>query len=56
MFEVFLYNWIFDNGYMYLGDKLGFGIEFDEKLVVKYFYEFVYLLVVRLEDGMLWNW
>lgn len=56
MLEVFLHNWTFDNGYMHLGDKLGFGIEFDEKLAAKYFYELAYLLVARLEDGTLWNW
>lgn len=56
MLEVFLYNWMFEGGYRYLGDKSGLGIEFDEKLVVKYLYDLVYLLVVCLEDGILWNW
>lgn len=53
MLEVFPNSWTFDNGYMHPGENPRLGIEFDEKLAAKYPYEPPYLLVARLEDGVL---
>lgn len=53
MLEVFPNSWTFDNGYMHPGENPRLGIEFDKKLAAKYPYEPPYLLVARLEDGVL---
>lgn len=54
--EVFLYEWWLEDGYLLSGEKLGYGVEFNEVVVVCFLYQCVYLDVVCLLDGMLWNW
>ncbi len=54
--EVFNYEVELKKGLLYLEDKPGLGIEFDEKAAKKYPYKRSYLPVNRLEDGTLWNW
>ncbi|KXI27080.1 D-mannonate dehydratase ManD [Paraglaciecola hydrolytica] len=54
--EVFPHDYHFEQGYMYLGDKVGHGSDIDEKLAAKYPYQRAYLPVNRLEDGSMFNW
>jgi mannonate dehydratase len=54
--DVFVHDYHFEQGYMYLGDKVGHGGDIDEKLAAKYPYQRAYLPVNRLEDGAMFNW
>ena len=54
--EVFQHNYHFENGYMYIGDKPGLGVELNFDLAKKYPYQRAYLPVNRGEDGTMWNW
>lgn len=56
MFEVFWILFMFDQGFLYLSEQLGFGVEFDEDVVVVYEYIKVYFLVNWLLDGMIYDW
>jgi len=54
--EVFSYNVTLKDGLLYMEDKPGLGIDFNEEAAKKYRYKRSYLPVNRLEDGTLWNW
>lgn len=54
--EVFKYDVEIKKGLLYMEDKPGLGVEFDEAAAKKYPYKRSYLPVNRLEDGTLWNW
>lgn len=54
--EVFKHPLTFKDGYLFLEDKPGLGVDFDEKKAENYLYKRSYLPVSRLEDGTLWNW
>lgn len=54
--EVFPGNHYFKEGYLYVSDKPGLGVDFNEKLAEKYPYQKAYLPANRLEDGTMFNW
>ena len=54
--EVFSYDVELKNGMLYMKDKPGLGIEFDEERAEKYPYKRSYLPISRLEDGTMWSW
>ena len=54
--EVFPHGYSFDNGYLYVSDAPGLGVDFDEELAMKYPYQAAYLPVNRLIDGTLTDW
>ena len=54
--SVFSHPLSFDDGYIYLKDKPGLGVEYDEEQAAKYDYKRSYLPVTRLNDGTLWYW
>lgn len=56
MNSVFSYPLSFENGLLYLDDKPGLGVEYNEKEAQKHPYKRSYLPVSRLEDGTLWYW
>ncbi len=56
MKKVFRQSLSFENGYLYLEDKPGLGVDFDENEAAKYPYKRSYLPISRLEDGTLWDW
>ena len=53
---VFSHDLRLENGMVYVGDKPGLGVEFDEDEAKKHPYKRSYLPVSRLEDGTLWSW
>lgn len=54
--EVFKYEIELKEGLLYMKDKPGLGVDFDEEAAKKYPYKRSYLPVSRLEDGTLWDW
>ncbi len=56
MEEVFTRAYEFNDGYFTPGEKIGHGVDIDEKLAAKYPYKRACLPVNRLEDGTLWHW
>ena len=54
--KVFKHPLSFKDGYIFLEDKPGLGVDYDEKMASKFPYKRSYLPVTRLEDGTLWNW
>lgn len=54
--QVFKHPLSFKDGYVFLEDKPGLGVGYDEIEAAKYPYKRSYLPVTRLEDGTLWNW
>ena len=56
MQSVFSHSLSFDEGYLYLNDTPGLGVDFDEKEAENYPYKRSYLPISRLEDGTLWDW
>lgn len=54
--RVFSHDLNLNNGMIYIGDKPGLGVDFNEKEAVKHPYKRSYLPVSRLEDGTLWSW
>lgn len=54
--EVFDYDVELKEGLLYLYDRPGLGVDFNEDVAKKYPYKRSYLPVNRLEDGTLWNW
>lgn len=56
MEEVFTRAYQFNDGYFTPGEKIGHGVDIDEKLAAKYPYKRACLPVNRLEDGTLWHW
>ena len=54
--KVFTHPLSFKDGFIFLEDKPGLGVSYDEIEASKYPYKRSYLPVTRLEDGTLWNW
>lgn len=54
--EVFQINYRFENGYMYVNDVPGHGVDINENKAAVYPYQRAYLPVNRLTDGTLWDW
>lgn len=54
--SVFSHSLTFDNGLLYLQDKPGLGVDYNEEEAAKHPYKRSYLPVSRLEDGTLWHW
>jgi mannonate dehydratase len=54
--RVFSYPMTIKEGMVYLDDKPGLGVDFDEEEAAKYPYNRSYLPVSRLDDGTLWSW
>ena len=54
--SVFSHPLSFDDGYIYLDDSPGLGVEYDAEEGAKYPYKRSYLPVTRLEDETLWYW
>ncbi|MDV7104691.1 D-galactonate dehydratase family protein [Vibrio sp. TH_r3] len=54
--QIFKHEMRLENGMIYVSDKPGLGVEFDETEAKKYPYKRSYLPVSRLEDGTLWHW
>jgi mannonate dehydratase len=54
--RIFKHEIRLENGLVYVSEKPGLGIEFDEDEAKKYPYKRSYLPVCRLEDGTLWHW
>jgi mannonate dehydratase len=54
--EVFPHKYYFKDGYLYVSDAPGLGVDFDEDLANKYPYQKAYLPVNRLTDGTLFHW
>jgi len=54
--QVFKHPLSLKDGYVFLEDKPGLGVDYDEVLASNYKYKRSYLPVTRLEDGTLWNW
>ena len=54
--EVFPHDYYFDDGYLYVTEKPGLGVAFNESLAAQYPYQRAYLPVNRLTDGTLFNW
>ena len=53
---VFPHAYHFEDGQLFPGERIGHGVDIDEKLAAKYPYKPAYLPVARLEDGTMWNW
>ncbi|MBT8232666.1 MAG: hypothetical protein HKO66_06790 [Saprospiraceae bacterium] len=56
MEQVFSHPLSFKDGYIFLEDKPGLGVDYNETIADNYKYKRSYLPVTRLEDGTLWNW
>jgi len=54
--KVFSHPLSFEDGYLFLEDKPGLGVDYHEQEASNYEYKRSYLPVIRLEDGTLWNW
>ena len=54
--QVFKHPLSYKDGYVFLEDKPGLGVDYDEILASNYKYKRSYLPVTRLEDGTLWDW
>jgi len=54
--KVFTHDLTLKNGMVYVGEKPGLGVDFNEEEAKKFPYKRSYLPVSRLEDGTLWNW
>ena len=54
--EVFPHDYYFEDGYLYVTDRPGLGVDFNETLAANYPYQRAYLPVNRLADGTLTNW
>ncbi|MEN8768810.1 MAG: D-mannonate dehydratase ManD [Candidatus Arcticimaribacter sp.] len=54
--KIFKYDVQIKDGLLYMEDKPGLGVDFDEKVAKEHPYKRSYLPVNRLEDGTLWNW
>ena len=53
---LFSHDMRLENGKVFVSEKPGLGIDFNEELAEKYPYKRSYLPVSRLEDGTLWHW
>lgn len=54
--QIFKYDIKVEDGYAYVSEQPGLGVDFDEEAAANYPYKRSYLPVSRLEDGTLWNW
>ncbi len=54
--KIFKQDTRLENGLLYVSEKPGLGIDFDEEEAKKHPYKRSYLPVCRLEDGTLWHW
>jgi mannonate dehydratase len=54
--RVFSHDLTLENGMVFVGDKPGLGVDFDESAASEFPYKRSYLPVSRLEDGTLWHW
>jgi mannonate dehydratase len=54
--EVFPHGYHFKDGFMYLTDAPGLGVDFNEELAAKYEYTQANLLVNRLSVGRMFHW
>ncbi|SHF97460.1 mannonate dehydratase [Microbulbifer donghaiensis] len=54
--EVFPHSYHFADGYLYVGEAPGHGVDIDETLAARYPYRRAFLPVNRLEDGTMFNW
>lgn len=54
--DVFPNHYHLENGYVYMEDAPGHGVDIKEDLAANYPYQRKYLPVNRLEDGTMWNW
>jgi len=54
--QIFKHDISVKDGYAYVSEKPGLGVDFDEEAASNYPYKRSYLPVSRLEDGTLWNW
>lgn len=54
--KVFKYDMKLEDGMVYVSDKPGLGVDFDEDAAAEYPYKRSYLPISRLEDGTLWSW
>lgn len=54
--KVFEHPLSYKDGYVFLEDKPGLGVDYDEIEAANYKYKRSYLPVTRLDDGTLWNW
>ena len=56
MNKVFSHPLQFEKGFLYVSNKPGLGVDFDEQEAGRYPYKRSYLPISRLEDGTLWDW
>jgi mannonate dehydratase len=54
--EVFPHDYTFRDGFLYVGETPGHGVDINEELAAKYPYDQRQLPIARLEDGTMWNW
>ena len=54
--DIFTHDMHLEKGMVFVSEKPGLGIDFNEDLAKKYPYKRSYLPVSRLEDGTLWHW
>jgi mannonate dehydratase len=54
--EVFQTNYFFQDGFLFLEDKPGLGVDLDEKAAEKFPYQRAYLPINRKSDGTMFNW
>jgi mannonate dehydratase len=54
--EVFPHDYRFEDGYLFVGETPGHGVDIDEALAARFPYEPKQLPVARLADGTMWNW
>ncbi len=54
--DVFKTNYYFKQGYLYLRDSPGLGVDIDEKAAKKYPFKKAYLPVSRKTNGTMFNW
>lgn len=54
--EVFSHPLSYDDGHIYLEDRPGLGVDYNEDKGSSYAYKRSYLPVNRLEDGTMWYW
>jgi len=56
MNKLFKHSLSYDQGFLFLKDVPGLGVEFDEEEAQKYPYKRSYLPVSRLQDGTMFDW
>jgi mannonate dehydratase len=54
--QVFPHHYYFEQGFLYVTNAPGLGVDFDESLAKEYPYQQAYLPVNRLEDGTMFHW